>query len=103
MAPRTVPVNAAAPARRGGLRMAPLMLAALLVLIAFVLLVFGASADNPTSPAADRMKPGELPVRGITRITRHPMLWAFALWALAHLIVNGHLAGVLLFGAILVT
>ena len=78
--------------------------AMLLMLIAFVLLVFGASGSNPTSPAVARLAGrGELPVHGITRITRHPMLWAFALWAVAHLLNNGHLAALLLFGAILVT
>lgn len=34
----------------------------------------------------------------IKRFTRHPMLWAFTLWATAHLIANGDLASVMLFG-----
>ena len=33
---------------------------------------------------------------------RHPMLTGFALWAFAHLLVNGDLASVILFGALLV-
>ena len=33
------------------------------------------------------------------RFTAHPMLWAVTLWALVHLLSNGDLAGVLLFGA----
>lgn len=32
---------------------------------------------------------------------RHPMLTGFALWALAHLLVNGELASVILFGGLL--
>lgn len=32
---------------------------------------------------------------------RHPMLWGFALWAIAHLIVNGDLASLILFGGLL--
>jgi uncharacterized membrane protein len=32
------------------------------------------------------------------RVTAHPMLWGVALWALAHLLANGDLAGLLLFG-----
>lgn len=32
------------------------------------------------------------------RATAHPMLWGVALWALAHLLANGDLAGLLLFG-----
>lgn len=33
---------------------------------------------------------------------RHPMLIGFALWAVAHLLVNGDLASVILFGGLLV-
>lgn len=31
---------------------------------------------------------------------RHPMLWGFFLWAVAHLLVNGDLASILLFGVL---
>jgi uncharacterized membrane protein len=34
----------------------------------------------------------------IKRFTRHSMLWAFTLWASAHLVANGDLASVMLFG-----
>lgn len=34
----------------------------------------------------------------LRRATAHPMLWGVALWALAHLLANGDLAGLLLFG-----
>ena len=34
----------------------------------------------------------------LKRITAHPMLWAVTLWALVHLLANGDLAGLLLFG-----
>lgn len=36
---------------------------------------------------------------GIRRITRHPMLWAVLLWALAHVPANGDGASLILFGA----
>jgi len=68
---------------------------------AFVLFVASVSGRNPT------MIGGESAVaeaaRGIQRITRHPMLWSFALWAGVHVIGNGDLAAVLFFGAFLVT
>ena len=81
---------------------APFWVPAVLVLLAFVLLPYSLGPSNPTQVGSERL--GEaLPVAGITRVTRHPMLWAFALWAAAHLAVNGHVAGLLLFGAILVT
>lgn len=34
----------------------------------------------------------------LKQFTAHPMLWSIALWALAHLLANGDLAGLLLFG-----
>ena len=34
----------------------------------------------------------------LKRFTAHPMLWSIALWALLHLLANGDLAGLLLFG-----
>ena len=37
------------------------------------------------------------------RVTRHPMLWSFALWAAVHVLGNGDLASLLFFGAFLVT
>src|SRR5262249_1108477 len=43
------------------------------------------------------------PPRGIQRVTRHPMLWSFALWAAVHIIGNGDSAAIVFFGAFLVT
>jgi uncharacterized membrane protein len=37
----------------------------------------------------------------IRRIAKHPMLLAIKVWAFAHLLVNGDLAGMLLFGSFL--
>ena len=37
----------------------------------------------------------------IRAATKHPMLVAVKLWALSHLLVNGDLAGMVLFGAFL--
>lgn len=36
----------------------------------------------------------------IKRFTAHPMLWAVVLWSIAHLMVLGHLAALLLFGGL---
>jgi uncharacterized membrane protein len=38
----------------------------------------------------------------LTRAIRHPQLTGFSLWAVAHLLVNGDLASVILFGGLLV-
>ncbi|OWV97585.1 NnrU family protein [Rhizobium sp. R72] len=37
-------------------------------------------------------------LEAVTGITRHPVLWGFALWAIGHLVANGDLRSVLLFG-----
>jgi len=36
----------------------------------------------------------------IKRITPHPMMWGFILWSVGHLLANGDLASILLFGSI---
>lgn len=73
---------------------------ALLMLPAFVLFVASVAAPNPTAVggAALAREP-----RGIQRVTRHPMLWSFAIWAAVHVLGNGDLASLLFFGAFLVT
>ncbi|MFC0201874.1 NnrU family protein [Paracoccus rhizosphaerae] len=37
----------------------------------------------------------------VTQYTRHPMLWGFSLWAVAHLLVNGDVPSFVLFGGLL--
>jgi uncharacterized membrane protein len=61
--------------------------------LAFVLLV--ASLVRP-SPAA--VVPGDPAPRGIHRITRHPMLFAFVLFGLCHAIQNGTTTDLAFFG-----
>lgn len=53
---------------------------AILMWLASVLLV-GSFFGNPALPGA---KPGSSPPAGVLRITRHPMMWSFALWAAVH-------------------
>lgn len=36
----------------------------------------------------------------LRRLVRNPMLWGVIIWAVAHLLVSGHVAAVLLFGGI---
>ncbi len=75
---------------------------ALLMLPAFVLLVAAFTTPNPTMAGGERaLATGG--VRGIQRVTRHPMLWAFALWAAVHVLGNGDTASLVFFGAFLVT
>lgn len=74
------------------------MLNHVLMALALVLL---ASSLLPASAAPSAMHAqaeGIARVRGMTRITRHPTLVAFALFGIAHLLVNGNLADVVFFG-----
>ena len=73
--------------------------ASLLMLVAFYLVVAGLASPNPTS-VGQKIDSTE-PARGITRVTRHPFLWGVALWGVAHLLANGHLAALMLFGSLL--
>lgn len=70
---------------------------------AILLVLGGLRTTNPTLAGPDMMLEGNLPVEGFTRITRHPMLWGFSLWAASHLIANGDLATLLLAGSVLLT
>lgn len=74
-----------------------------LVFIAFLLVVIGIATPSPTRAGMEsRLAQGPQAVRGIVRITRHPFLWGVALWALAHLVVDGDIASLILFGSLLV-
>ncbi|GAA0580729.1 NnrU family protein [Caenispirillum bisanense] len=76
-------------------------LALILVPLAFVLLVLSVATPNPTAgPTGKALAEGR--ATGIIAVTRHPMMWAFSLWAVAHLLANGDLASILLFGTVLV-
>ena len=52
-----------------------------LIGIAFSLVVAGLVQPSPAS-----LTPGKAELRGVARITRHPLLMGFGLWGLAHLL-----------------
>lgn len=71
-------------------------LAAAVMLLAAILFVGSITPRNAAlmgAPAATRPT-------GVLAITRHPMMWSFALWAVAHAIVAGHAASLILSAAI---
>ena len=74
----------------------------LLMLPALILFVGSITVRNPTSVAGAKALAQDNPARGILRVTRHPMLWAFAVWAAVHLAIVGTLGGLVFFGAFLV-
>ncbi|MGQ0834861.1 MAG: NnrU family protein [Gammaproteobacteria bacterium] len=75
--------------------------ALVLVFAAFPLVVIGLLTPNPTTANFESLLKRDNVVQGMIRITRHPFLWGVALWALAHLIVNGDAASLVLFGSFL--
>jgi uncharacterized membrane protein len=76
-------------------------IATIVMLVASVLFM-GSLVRNPALP-----DPGGAPkpvpqASGVYAITRHPMMWAFALWGVAHILVYPDPSNVVLAGAIIV-
>ncbi len=68
--------------------------------VAFVLVACGLFARNPTLVGADRLLKSAEPARGIIRVTRHPIMWGFLLWAGAHVLARGELKSAVFFGGL---
>lgn len=71
------------------------------VIMPFVclLIAFGLAAPNPFSILGRGSARFDRDHPGVAGVTRHPLLWAITLWAAAHMIPNGDLAHVILFGS----
>ncbi len=74
------------------------LLAMALMLLSSVLLAMGLLSKNPTSVGMASAVKHE--IAGIFRITRHPVQWAFLLWAISHVLANGDVATIILAGTI---
>ncbi len=68
--------------------------------IAFTLLLGGFMARNPTAVGQEAQIASVGQGSGVVRITRHPFQWAVVLWAVAHILANGDVASLLLFGSL---
>jgi uncharacterized membrane protein len=62
-------------------------LASGLMLVASVLFV-GSHRGNPAMPGPQGKDLARKTPRGVFKVTRHPMMWSFALWSLAHALVS---------------
>lgn len=62
------------------------LLASVLTLPALVLFL-GSLAGNPALPAPGAEKLAMKEPGGVFTVTRHPMMWGFALWAASHLVL----------------
>lgn len=73
--------------------------------VALTLLVAGATTPSPTTPmplqAGGQAPAGPVQVGGILTVTRHPVLWAIALWAASHLVATGDVANLIMMGGLL--
>jgi uncharacterized membrane protein len=64
------------------------------------ILFMGSLVRNPALPEA---KTDVVPeARGVFAITRHPMMWGFAIWGLVHILVFPDPANIVLAGAIII-
>lgn len=79
-----VAFKAAPPADLGGSGEVGWILATLLTLPALVLFL-GSLKGNPALPAPGAERAAARMPSGVFAVTRHPMMWGFALWAAAHL------------------
>ncbi len=75
------------------------VLVALMLPVAFLLLGSLSTVSIKPEDAGTRRDGA----RGILRLTRHPMMCAFALWAALHIIGTGELAATVFFGAFMIT
>ncbi len=73
-----------------------------LMLVSVLFVVIGLSTRSPTAVGGEKLAQDPRPVTGILTITRHPFLIGTSLWSIAHLLSNGDLASILLFGGMLV-
>lgn len=76
-------------------------LANIVVPLALWLAVMGIGIGYPHTLGGRRAQVFDVNNPGMAAITRHPVLWALALWSLVHMLANGDLAHVILFGGFL--
>ncbi|KPF67128.1 hypothetical protein IP88_12470 [alpha proteobacterium AAP81b] len=69
------------------------------MLLASILFVGSVAAPNPALMGGAG---AETAPRGVQRITRHPMMWAFALWGIVHITLSADSRTIALGGAIIV-
>jgi len=77
------------------------LLPAILMPFSFVLFACGLLSRNPTIVGAGKLLESADPARGIIRVTRHPLMWSFMLWAAAHVLARGEMKATVFFGAFL--
>ena len=66
--------------------------------VSLIFIVAGNMTKNPSAVRQEGLLRSMGEPRGILRVTRHPIQWGIALWALLHLVARGDTASVIFFG-----
>ena len=72
--------------------------ALVLMPVSLMLVIAGGMTRNPGAVRQESALATMGEPRGILRITRHPIQWSIALWALLHVVVRGDTASLVFFG-----
>jgi uncharacterized membrane protein len=72
--------------------------AVVLMPVSLIFITAGGLTKNPSAVRQEGVLRSLGEPRGILRVTRHPIQWGIALWALLHLIARGDAASVIFFG-----
>lgn len=75
-------------------------LSLLIMPFACIFLVAGLTTANPSAVGGNPRELLDAGPVGILKITRHPVMWGFGLWGIAHLLANGDVASLTLFGGL---
>ena len=62
-------------------------IASLLLIPALVLFLGSMTPRNPSTPLPDAADAARAGPAGVFTVTRHPMMWGFALWAVSHIMI----------------
>lgn len=77
------------------------IIATIAMWIASILFV-GSFAGNPALPAPGAKKAANQLPSGVFKITRHPMMWSFAIWGGVHILIAPRWDNLILCGAIII-
>lgn len=77
-------------------------MAATIIMLFGSILLAGSFIGNPAMPMPlpNAAKAAAAPAKGVFAITRHPMMWGFAIWASVHALVAPYGASLILTGAV---
>ena len=76
--------------------------AATVVMLLASVLLMGSIVRNPALPNPGSPTPVPVEARGVFAVTRHPMMWAFALWGICHIAVYPVAANIIVASAIII-